>query len=347
MLSVEYSHAAANKIREVASPAPVAPTVPERRAPRIPEQIEWDAFVTDPERLERVLDRDGVAIVNGVLTDIEIERGHALFWQTMREMCPLLQGDNPATWSNQNWPRNYATGIVQEAGMSGSKFMWFARTRPRVLRVFERLHDTDDLVVSLDTCRVLRGDNSRHRYPLHVDRTPSVKLSHLNMFQGALQFTDTGDTDAGFGVVVGSHRHYDTLIKEPTVVKQTGSEIALPKNWPDARAVVKPRLRRGALVVWNTKTAHGVLPCLRARPYPRSQQYRLTAFVSYAPRKLLSRQEQVARQTAAKTGLPLTHWAYTAQRGRTVDFARARGSYPLRNATPFYVDHKDELDRWL
>lgn len=324
---------------------PSVPTLPSLPLPPTGNAIQEIEF-SDLEHLQDILTEDGVVIVNGVLSATEIATGVDLFWQALGEMNPLIKRDAPASWRNQNWPRSLSTGMIQEGGMSGSKFMWYARTRPNVVKLYETLYESSDLIVSLDTCRVVRGQNTSHTVPLHVDQHIRGAFNHINGFQSGIQFTDSGPYDAGFSCVVGSHHHHENLFKYPLISEQKGNHIVIPKDH-SIRGAVTPDLKAGSVVLWNMRLVHGVSTGPEKTSAPRSNTITLTAFASYFPRRMQIHKDLPFRLNAAKSGSPNTHWAIAGTGGTTLRLPRARGSCQMTRIASFFLANQEKLKKWI
>lgn len=283
-----------------------------------------------PGLLRETLSRDGVVVINGVLSAREIERGVGLFWNALETMAPPLRRDSVASWRNQNWPRNYTTGIISEGQIAGSEYMWFARTRPNVVRLFEILHEmpASDLIVSLDTTRATRGQNTSHVIDLHRDQPTQGPLRHTRAFQAGINFTKGGPYQSGFSVIVGSHLHF-------------------PHGKIVAEHAIKPTVEAGSVTLWDMRTVHGVAPSPQKTCAPQAATLTLTAFVSYFPRAKRDKRALHGRHSAAITGAPQTHWAHLSESGTVTTWPRAMGSLRLTPIPPFYPEHRDKLEKWL
>ncbi len=322
---------------------------PRPSKPALPvQEIEFSSVLANPGSLHDVLKKDGVVIVNGVLSEREIETGVDLFWKAMGQMCPRVKRDVLASWRNQYWSRNYTTGVVQEEGMSGSEYMWFARTRPHVVKCFEILHDTQDLIVSLDTTRATRGQNSGTTSKLHVDQHAKGQFRHYMAFQGGINFTDSGPVQAGFGAVVGSHtQEYEDLFLSKTIAEQKGNTFVIPDDHEMQERCVKPNIKVGSLTIWNFRVAHRIMPSPEKTDTPKAACITLTAFVSYFPRTAQIRKDFALRRSSAESGAPNNHWAIAAIGGTVPTWPRATGSRYLQRIPSFYPSHKEELEKWI
>ena len=332
--------------------------VPKRAAPRRPtpppkpilpvREIEFSDVLKNPDVLRTILKEDGVVIVNGVLSAREITKGVDLFWEAMSGICPRVKRDVLASWRNQYWPRNYTTGIIQEGGITGSEYMWFARTRPNVIKCFEILHETQNLIVSLDTTRATRGQNSGTASKLHVDQHAKGKFRHYIAFQGGINFTDSGPFQAGFGAVVGSHmQEYDNLFVSKTIADQKGNTVVIPEKHEMQERCIKPNIKAGSLTIWNFRVAHRIMPSPEKTETPKTECITLTAFASYFPRKAQIRKDFALRRSSAESGAPANHWAIAAIGGTVPTWQRAAGSRYLERIPSFYPSHKEELEKWI
>lgn len=329
------------------APITLPPTLPSSDAPYRIQELEFSDDEDFPEKLQGVMRDDGVVIVNGVLSEFEINKGIDLFWNTITTMCPLVRRDSVASWRNQNWPRNYSSGIIQEGNIAGSEYMWFARTRPNVVRLFEILLGKTDLIVSLDTTRATRGQNTAHSVPLHVDKHLRGAFNRFTAYQAGINFTDSGPFQSGFCAVRGSHKKFEQLFHSPGITEQKGNCVVLPDDHPMQKQAVKPSVKAGSVVLWDMCTVHGVTSSPEKTKTPTSKCLTLTAFASYFPRRDQIRRDMPARRIAAACGASNTHWAIACVGGNIIRWPRASGSRPLISIPSFLPEHEAQLGKWI
>lgn len=102
------------------------------------------------------LEENGFAVIRGALEEDEVTTAIGLFWDFLEENG--MKRNDPTTWTNENFRKvgSLESGIVARGGIGQSEFQWFCRTRPRVMQVFSSVHNTPDLLTSLDGGNIFR-----------------------------------------------------------------------------------------------------------------------------------------------------------------------------------------------
>ena len=108
----------------------------------------------------------------------------------------------------------FGKGMAVFNGFGQSNFMWSLRTNPHIYKIFQEVHQTEDLVVSLDGFSVYLSDKQKSKSWLHIDQNPTNELFSI---QGAYNFMPVGEKDAGF-VVLGFPSH--DFYQEPSTEKE-------------------------------------------------------------------------------------------------------------------------------
>lgn len=110
----------------------------------------------------------------------------------------------PQTWAGSWLP---ATGLL--ANFAQSDGAWHVRGLPAVKTAFERIWNTEDLIVSMDVVIAWRpwcvNEGWRPQTEgLHLDQNPFSK-PHLDCVQGMVSLVDVTESSGGLGVVPRSH----------------------------------------------------------------------------------------------------------------------------------------------
>lgn len=288
------------------------------------------------DRLRKTMAETGTAIVTGVLGSGDIESLEEAIAQDIAELVDveaIAAADESvrAAWTRaQAGLRGYSTatlmacgarGRLQDRGLPHGRFAWAARRHERVRRVYEVLHGTAELVVSVDNSFVSHvtqpEEQSNKSWP-HVDQNDhatDVPCKDWDVYQGILYLWGCESSHASTTVIwPRSHTEpYKLYMADAGVAARPGqgkphftlmsgmspgaARERLFAGWAaEARRIPMPA---GALLLWTSRTTH----------QGWSGGGRLAQPVCWEPR---ARQDAAMRQRKlrlAALGLPSTHWA--------------------------------------
>jgi len=93
------------------------------------------------------LNREGYVVIRDVANASELLYARELMWSFLEGAGVGVDRHSPRTWRKAR-PNQY--GIVWEHGVGQSRFMWFMRTRPRLLQMFELIWGASELLTSFE-----------------------------------------------------------------------------------------------------------------------------------------------------------------------------------------------------
>jgi hypothetical protein len=202
---------------------------------------------------------------------------------------------------------------LQDVGASHEKWAWAVRQEPGVVGAFEKVHDTEDLVVSFDTVNLSfpnRKDLQANKPWAHQDQDPTKP--GFRCLQGLVNLLPNGPEDGGLIVCKGAHllseEFHKKFIDEPKVWAWTKewygfSEAGL--KWLADKGCVweKVCMEPGDLVVWDSRTPH-----YNVSPSETSTQPRFAVYTCYMPVADLSQEELQKKKKAFEEMDFTTHW---------------------------------------
>jgi len=114
----------------------------------IPEAVE--RFEHDDPALKDYLTTHGYVVVKGVMNQENISVAKTKLWEFLKESAGMSYEDK-STWTNARFediglPNN---GIMC-TGIGQTDFMWYMRLLPKVKSAFSLVHETDELLCSMD-----------------------------------------------------------------------------------------------------------------------------------------------------------------------------------------------------
>lgn len=244
-----------------------------------------------------------------------------------------------STWTKEHLPQSFKNMFVWYCA-AHEKFMWDARTydnhssftlplfrfsrkkltkgrrnrEPGVIKPFEELWDTNELLVSFDTFNVTlpqRKDDDFRPWP-HTDQAPERK--GLACVQGLLNLAPAGPKDGGLLLLVGSSalfeeyfstfkkrergtfdaKHYDFYAFQPEDIK-----------WFESRGChqIKVNAEPGDLVLWDSRTIHHVAKI-------ESDIIRSVIYVCYTPAALATPEDLAYKAKLFGQFEGTTHWPH-------------------------------------
>jgi hypothetical protein len=296
---------------------------------------------TDYEGIRKALQDDGVAVVQGILTQEEQDLFLEYFWEAVMKRHRKLKRDDPSTWieDNTDWLGTYGAGQYKHYGMAQEKHCWLIRQNQAIRDIFEKgvyaspENESEDCCVSLDGCAALFRPTVS-KLVMHVDLVPDLPGSDWGSVQGAYNLYEvnadisTGKANAGFVCVVGSHRSYESM----WAARKEDKKFKWPKkHWHELESD-SPLQEEGSiitspansLVLWRSDLLHKnyggnfTVEELGSESQPRLP--RLTQFVTFSPKKF--RTEQVLERKAQSIidGCCNNHWAGLAFRVPIIPF---------------------------
>ncbi|KAL4878104.1 hypothetical protein BJY04DRAFT_230003 [Aspergillus karnatakaensis] len=160
--------------------------------------------------------------------------------------------NNKDTWTKENLPVSFKNMYLGYCA-AHERFMWDARTEPGVVKPFEQLWGTTELIASFDTFDVTlpaRKDDDFRPWP-HVDQAP--ERHGLACVQGFLNLSPAGPKDGGLLLTVGSSALFEEYFRTFT---PRGRTAFRSKGCREIKIKADP----GDLVMWDSRTIHHVAP---------------------------------------------------------------------------------------
>ena len=250
---------------------------------------------TDSTNWKQFLEEEGYVVIRNILPPDEKSASFDLFKRNWTEVSPNFNWEDQTTWNIQNSPMMFGKGMAIFNGFGQSDFMWSLRTNPNIYKIFQEIHQTEDLVVSLDGFSVFLSDKQKSNSWLHIDQNPKNTLYSI---QGSYNFLPVGEKDAGFLVVPKSHKTFTPDVSHKKDWILIDQETFVPQ-------AVKLIIPENCLVLWNSKTIHANKGMTKGA----SGFNRLTAYITYLPKSLRPLDVLEKRKQAYLDSKTTSHWA--------------------------------------
>lgn len=292
-------------------------------------------------RLREVLERNGAAIVTGVLSPEECKQHEGLFAADLSELLDqreankaskeVQQAASSAISDVHNWPLASLQLLgelerCQLRGLPHGRFAWACRRHPNVRRCYEVIHGTDALVSSCDNSFFAPGaslEQTTNRNWPHVDHNrhdvqfydeDGLCMSDWEVYQGIVYVWDATTSHASTTVVwCGSHLDaYNALMADPDMGKRGRkgshfSQLAYARS-ADTKAALNTGWRQMAR---RMPMPAGSMLLWNSRTVHQgwSGGPRLAQPVCWEPAIRRNAVMRSRKLRLAALGLPSTHWA--------------------------------------
>ena len=288
------------------------------------------------------LDEHGYVVFDA-LTAEEADAAVGKFWDHVEGLGSGVDRGDASTWTDDRWPPGVgATGILPWFNVGHSDLQWFVRTRPRVAAAFRavwRAAADEPMVASFDGCCAWRPGAATADGWLHVDQD-ARRGGGFEMVQGLVALTDVVEGRGGNALVAGSHRSVFPRLLEafgPELAANGGDDyFELPR--PDhicERDAVCCLLRKGDLLLWDSRLVHASTPSRAADPPPADELARCCSFQCMVPARLCPPEVRAARRAAFEDGVTTSHWPTKLVRTDGYDsFRELPAAVRLRFAEP-------------
>lgn len=184
---------------------------------------------------------------------------------------------------------------------------------PGVLKAFECLWGTEELLVSFDSLNITfpnRKDVPRKPAWEHIDQSPLRRGLHC--VQGIINLSHSGPEDGGLTVYPGSHKLNDEFFDTQTD-KSTWDPLDRymysPEelSWFEARGIQPHKVcaEPGDLILWDSRTVH-----YGAEPTEKSNTIRTAIYAAYTPARFASKEALETKAKIFKEFGGTTHWPH-------------------------------------
>ena len=187
----------------------------------------------------------------------EVHTALEKLWHEIETRSDGVVRSDPSTWDN-GWRTN---------GWGHDEFLWYVRSCPNVRKVWEQMHDTDDVIVSFDGANIQKpwGLNPDWRVgagTMHTDRRnhEGVQDGYIQGFVNLRTSAETG----GYYVVPRSHHFYHELEEwKQSLPQEERSDFyaKAAKERPELfQEVITAHLEPGDVFLWTDMTLHQACP---------------------------------------------------------------------------------------
>lgn len=291
------------------------------------------------------LEEQGYCVIPQVLSTAEAEALYQRVWHELIEKAwPNCRMNDRSNWK-EAFPIHNKMGIF--AGPAGqTQVMWDLRQDPRIVDVFARVWNTNDLIVSMDGLSFMCPPEIRDGYfepwP-HVDQAilrRQDNVAHNNnppvgfvsesllktqpyTIQGQFLFEDSFDGDGGFYCIPKSHLRFTEFAPDletinameiPKDERRSARHKFLQEFFDDRRdecgnpyCMKHITAARGSLILWDSRTIHWNQHPNKDRSHTDNPRVRMVGYLCYVPKARLADAGRVLRKEAFEKGVSTGH----------------------------------------
>lgn len=314
-----------------------APTLTNAQ-PSSEDHADVPSYLKDLEEL-------GYCVIPQVLSASETELLYQRVWHEYIEKAwPNCRMDDRSNWK-EAFPMHNKVGIF--AGPAGQiQVMWDLRQDSRIVDLFARIWNTNDLIVSMDGLSLMCPPEIREgHYELwpHVDQailTRQDNVAHNNnppidfvsesslrtkpfTIQGQFLFEDSFDGDGGFYCIPKSHlkfKEFAPKLEALDALEMSRDEKKKARidyvqdffgNGTDESGnpycMKHITAPRGSLILWDSRTVHWNQHASKDRPHSDNPKVRMVGYLCYVPKTRLTNEIRAFRSKIFEMGVSTGH----------------------------------------
>ena len=258
------------------------------------------------------LRKKGYQVIPNVLSEKECDQFISQLWDWLEGLDTGIRRKDPKTWHRDNWPIS-SRGIIHQYGAGHLQPVWDIRTHPNVIKAFEKIWKTDELLVSFDgLCIMKPGKYASYNQKSWYHTDQSSKKIGKHCIQGFVTLETVSEEDGSLMVYENSHRYHQKMFERNGVVTKIDWHKLSPDDltWLESKRSVKEKrvtASKGSLVLWDSRTIHCNAPPFKNQTVPR---FRYVVYVCMTPRRLASEWQLTKKQTAFNDQRTTSHWPH-------------------------------------
>lgn len=286
----------------------------------VEKEYDSSKYVTDFDNFVDVLKKYGVAVIHGVLNDQEIEEMKDGMWKYLEHITSKFETpidrNNKETWSEIFKLLPLHSFLMQHWGMGHAQVCWTLRQNPKIIKYFEKLWGTDDLLVSFDGAsfhmppEITDMGSYKNNVWYHTDQRLSD--SEFRCIQSWVTAFDVNPGDATLTILEGSHNLHAEFAKafgktnmNSDWYKYSNEQV---KWFLDRGCEIKSiTCPVGSLVMWDSRLGHCGKESLPDRAKPN---FRCVIYLCYTPRAFSTPELLQIKRNAFTQKRTTSHWPH-------------------------------------
>jgi len=273
------------------------------------------------DSIKKTLDHFGVAIVPSVFSPEECDHMKDGMWSFLEQKSIGITRDNPESYKNFFKLLPSHSMLIQHWEIGHCQMVWDVRQNPKVVSVFSKIWNTQDLLVSFDgaSFHMPHEETKRGYFKgntwYHSDQRFSD--SSFQCVQGWVTAFDVTQGDATLSIFEGSHKYHREfsekfqLLGEKKDWYKMSSQEQVDFYVKEKKCqVVDITCPAGSFVLWDSRTIHCGKEPEEGR---KSSNFRCVAYTCYMPRTSATKKDIEKKRAAFKNKRTTSHWANKAK----------------------------------
>ncbi|KAH7074452.1 hypothetical protein BKA63DRAFT_595940 [Paraphoma chrysanthemicola] len=279
------------------------------------------------------LAKDGYAVIKGAIPKERADKYADQMYSWLEGFKLGFDRNDLSTVHKDKLPHITEKGMCLHYAVTHEDFAWAIRGEPGVVGAFEKVYNTNDLLVSFDAINFTlpRSDIPENKPWPHQDQDPAKP--GFRCLQGLVNLLPNGPDDGGLIVCPGGHLlsdefHHD-MADEERIPAWTPEWYGFTENgmkWLEEKGTewVKVCADPGDLLVWDSRTPHYNLSS-------KTNQPRFAAYTCYMPVADATQEDLLRKKEAYDNWVGTTHWPNARHTGSNI--AKREGEEDPHNRT--------------
>ena len=252
------------------------------------------------ETLRETLERDGVAVIPGVLDDCDAMVSG--MWDYLEHVSQKwekpIKRDDESTWREfyKLYPKH--SMLLQHYDVGHAQSSWDVRQNPKIVEIFQHFWGREDLLVSFDGFSFhlppeITNKGWFRKSWYHSDQ--SFTKPDFQCVQSFVTGVDIEEGDATLSVFKGSHKYHAEFRDAFGITDKSDWTLLTPEQQTFYKCeIVNIVCPKGSLVLWDSRTIHCGIEAKKTRKNPK---IRAIIYLCYMPRDITPAQLK-KKQTA-------------------------------------------------
>ena len=282
----------------------------------------YDKYVSTLDTLNDTLDKYGLAILPNILDDGEIKAMNDGIWDYLEYASSKLDvpinRTKPKTWKTYEEYFTEKSMLLQKFGVGQAQHLWNLRQNPKIIDVFTKIYETNELGVSFDgTSFGLPPEKTKIKSPtskwFHTDQ--SYSRNDFEAIQSWVTGYDVCEGDATLSFLESSHK-FHSIVKTHFKIDEDDDgyyedfyELSKEKlnyyvnNLKCSEYYVK--CPAGSMILWDSRTIHyGASPS----EHRIFTNFRNVVYICMQPKKYIPTEVKRQRKRAFDDVKTTSHW---------------------------------------
>lgn len=277
---------------------------------------EFEKYLCNSDNIKEVVAKYGVAICP-ILDNIECDNMINNKWDILEYLTNdfeiPIDRNNKETYSQitELFPNHKM--LIQHWNIGHSKLAWEVRQNKKVIDVFAKIWNTEDLIVSFDgvSIYILDKPKSENNSWFHVDQ--SYTRNNFECIQSWINAYDTKEGDATLIILENSNNFHKNFQEKFNIIdKKDWFKLQTAEQYKfyidNGCREVAIKCPRGHGVFWDSRTLHYGNPVQKCAD--NNYNYRCVVYICMIPRNFANKKDLDKRRRIFDELRMTSHWPH-------------------------------------